>query len=595
MEKANGVKMLREKMNGENINLYLIASSDYHQSEYVGDYFKARAYVSKFTGSAGTVVVGKEKAGLWTDGRYFIQGESQLSGTGIDLYKMGEEGVPTVNQFIEATIEKGGTLAFDGRTISAKMGEELEHIAVKSGGMIESEIDLVDKIWENRPEISTNKAFILEEKYTGQSTSSKLQTLRQKMEELGAKHHIITTLDDEAWLLNIRGNDAPYSPLILCYMIVHMDSVELFIDENKLNSEIMNKFEKDNIQVKPYNDIFAAVKNISGSVLLDKNKVSYAIVKELSECVEIVQEKNPTTLLKALKNETELKNIKEAHIKDGVAITKFMYWLKNNVGKETITEISAANKLEEFRKEQSEYLGESFSPICGYKEHAAMMHYSASEESSYELKPEHLFLNDTGGNYIQGATDITRTFVLGEISEELKTHFTAVVRGVINLSKAKFLQGVKGHNLDVLARMPMWELGIDYKCGTGHGVGYLLTIHEGPQSFRWQESADKGEAVVLQEGMILTNEPGIYIEGSHGIRIENELIVQKAQKNKFGQFMELEVITFAPIDLDGINKELMSKSELAYLNDYHGQVYEKISPYLTEEEKVWLKNYTRKI
>lgn len=315
----------------------------------------------------------------------------------------------------------------------------------------------------------------------------------------------------------------------------------------------------------------------------------------MPETVKLVQGDNPTALLKAQKNEVELKNIREAHIKDGIAVTKFMYWVKNNVGKEEITELSASDKLDSFRQAQSDYLGQSFAPICAYKEHAAMMHYSATEESNYKLEPEHLFLNDTGGNFMQGTSDITRTFVLGEISEELKTHFTAVVRGMIGLARAKFLQGVRGHNLDVLARMPMWEMGIDYKCGTGHGVGYLLTIHEGPQGFRWQETASRAEATELREGMILTDEPGIYIEGSHGIRIENELVVKKAEKNEFGQFLELETITFAPIDLDGINKELMTQKEIEYLNNYHQQVFEKISPFLNEEEKTWLKEYTRAI
>ena len=412
-----------------------------------------------------------------------------------------------------------------------------------------------------------------------------------------ATTHIITTLDDIAWLFNIRGRDVKYTPVVLSYSLITVDKVYLFIDDNKLNDEIINELNKENVIIKPYNDIYEFVKTIDEkeNVLLDDEKVNYSIYNNLPNEVKKINGLNPTMNFKAVKNSIELENIRNSHLKDGIAFTKFMYWLKNSVGKLEISEISAAEKLESLRREQDGFIEPSFATIAGYKEHAAMMHYSATPETDYKLEPSDLFLIDSGGQYFDGTTDITRTIALGEISDELKKHFTAVVRGMINLSMAKFLYGVKGYNLDILARRPMWNLGIDYKCGTGHGVGFLGTIHESPNGFRWRIVPQRLETATLEEGMVTTNEPGIYIEGSHGIRIENELITKKAEKNEYGQFMEFEVVTFAPIDIDAIDVNELNIEERDYLNNYHKLVYDKVSPFLTKEECDWLKEYTREI
>ena len=588
---------LRKFMEEKNIDAYMIPSSDNHQSEYVGDYFKSREFISGFNGSAGTVIVTKDEAGLWTDGRYFIQAESQLEGSTIKLFKMGQEGCPTTDEYLYKNIPEGGTLGFDGRVISAREGATLAEKLSKKGIKIEYQYDLIDSIWPDRPALSDSKAFLLDVKYCGESFSSKLARLREKMSEKGTSTHVITTLDDIAWLFNIRGGDVKYNPVVLSYAVITLKEVYLFVHESKLNEEILNELAKENVQIKPYNDVYEFVKNIDKTekVLLDGTKLSYTIYNNIPCEVEKVDEFNPVMFFKAQKNEVELENIRNSHVKDGVAFTKFMYWLKKNVGKMEITEISATQKLEDLRREQEGFFEPSFNTIAAYKEHAAMMHYSATPESNYKLEAEGLFLVDSGGQYYDGTTDITRTTVLGPISDELKLHFTSVARGMINLSKAKFLHGCRGYNLDILSRSCMWNMGIDYQCGTGHGIGFVLNVHEAPNGFRWRVVPERFDSAVLEEGMVTTNEPGIYIEGSHGIRTENEIVVRKAEKNFYGQFMEFEVVTLAPIDLDGIVPELMNKDEKDYLNWYHKLVYDKISPFLTDEEREWLKVYTRAI
>ncbi|WP_102834103.1 aminopeptidase P family protein [Clostridioides difficile] len=588
---------LRKFMEEKNIDAYMIPSSDNHQSEYVGDYFKSREFISGFNGSAGTVIVTKDEAGLWTDGRYFIQAESQLEGSTIKLFKMGQEGCPTTNEYLYKNIPEGGTLGFDGRVISAREGATLAEKLSKKGIKIEYQYDLIDSIWPDRPALSDSKAFLLDVKYCGESFSSKLARLREKMSEKGTSTHVITTLDDIAWLFNIRGGDVKYNPVVLSYAVITLKEVYLFVDESKLNEEILDELAKENVQIKPYNDVYEFVKNIDKTekVLLDGTKLSYTIYNNIPCEVEKADEFNPVMFFKAQKNEVELENIRNSHVKDGVAFTKFMYWLKKNVGKMEITEISATQKLEDLRREQEGFFEPSFNTIAAYKEHAAMMHYSATPESNYKLEAEGLFLVDSGGQYYDGTTDITRTTVLGPISDELKLHFTSVARGMINLSKAKFLHGCRGYNLDILSRSCMWNMGIDYQCGTGHGIGFVLNVHEAPNGFRWRVVPERFDSAVLEEGMVTTNEPGIYIEGSHGIRTENEIVVRKAEKNFYGQFMEFEVVTLAPIDLDGIVPELMNKDEKDYLNWYHKLVYDKISPFLTDEEREWLKVYTRAI
>ena len=475
MSVTDRIAKLRKLMEERKMDAYIIPSADNHQSEYVGEHFKARAFISGFTGSAGTVIITKDDAGLWTDGRYFIQAEKQLEGSGIRLFRMAEPDVPTKEEYLESVLPDHGVLGFDGKVIGASEGQNYEEVLKEKAVSISYDEDLISYIWEDRPALSNAPAFLLDLAYAGESTASKLERLREKMQEADTTVHILSSLDDIAWLLNIRGGDVMYTPLVLSYAVITMEDVHLFINESKLNQEILDSWNGLSVILHPYEEIYTFVKTLdeTSHVLLDPSRINYAIYKNLPDATEKVEKPNPTTAFKAIKNETELKNIRASHIKDGVAFTKFMYWLKKNVGKMPITERSASDKLEEFRSQQAGFISPSFSPIVAYKEHAAMMHYSATPESDYELKPEHFLLADTGGNYYEGTTDLTRTVALGPVSDELKTHFTAVARGMMNLARARFLYGCRGVNLDILAREPMWSLNIDYKCGTGHGVGYL--------------------------------------------------------------------------------------------------------------------------
>ncbi|WP_294531255.1 aminopeptidase P family protein [uncultured Fusobacterium sp.] len=592
MKITERIAKLKELMKERGIDYYIIPSADYHQSEYVGDYFKGREWISGFTGSAGTVVVTQNEVGLWTDGRYFIQAEKQLQGSGITLFKMGEEGVPTFIQYIVNNIQSGETLGFDGKVLATNTVLDFEAKFKDKKVNFNFEFDLVGEIWRDRPSLPASQVFVLEEKFTGESVEKKLTRVRNILEEENCDVNIITSLDDIAWIFNIRGNDVKNNPVNLAYAAITVDKAVLYIGEEKLNSEVEKYLYKNGVEVRDYFEIYEDMERVSNSniIMMDLNKVNYTIFKKLNPEIKVINRSNPSTIMKACKNKVELENLRNSHVKDGVAVTKFMYWLKNSIGKEEITEMSATQKLESFRKEQELYIEPSFDTIAAYESNAAMMHYKSTPETDRRLEAKNLFLVDSGGQYFDGTTDITRTFVLGECSEELKKHFTLVLKGMINLSKVKFLYGVTGTNLDILARQALWNIGIDYKCGTGHGVGFLLNVHEGPQGIRVQYNPQ-----VLEEGMNVTNEPGVYIAGSHGIRLENELIVQKAEKTEFGQFMKFETMTYAPLDLDGVIKELLSKEEIEYLNNYHQMVYEKVSPYLTLEEKEWLKEYTRAI
>ncbi len=595
MNIAERISELRTRMASKGIDAYIVPTADFHQSEYVGEHFKARKYISGFSGSYGTVVITRDDGGLWTDGRYFFQAENELAGSGIRLMKMFVGDTPSITEYLTDRVPRGGTVAFDGRVLSMGEGREFEEALAARQIRIHYSVDLVGDIWEDRPPLSDKPAFFLEEKYSGESTASKLKRVREVMEEHGATAHIIASLDDVCWLLNIRGDDIDFFPLLLSYAIVKKDGVELYVDDSKLDDRIQVELAKNQVTIHPYNAIYDDVKGLSGSetVLIDPMKMNYALYKNIP--CRIVEAANPTILMKAMKNEVELANIREAHIKDGVAVTKFMHWIKTRYDKETITELSSAAKLTELRAAQEGYIRDSFEPLCAFADHAAMMHYSPSAETDVPLSSGAFFLNDTGGGYYEGSTDITRTFVLGSVEAQMKRYFTAVVRAMMRLSRARFLYGCYGYNLDVLARGPIWDLDMDYQCGTGHGVGYLANVHEPPTGFRWYVVPSKNEHHKLEEGMVITDEPGIYEDGQFGIRIENEFVVRKGVQNKYGQFMYFETITFAPIDLDGIDPEEMSRDEREWLNHYHEQVYEKIGPRLTEEEREWLKEYTRPI
>lgn len=586
---------LRAIMAEKGIDVYIVPTADFHQSEYVGEYFKARKYITGFSGSAGTAVITKDEARLWTDGRYFIQAAKQLENTTVELMKMGEPGVPELTAYLADILKPGDTLGFDGRVVSVGEGQEYADIAQAKQAKVAYHEDLIDLIWTDRPELSTAPAFSLGIEYTGESAEDKLARIREKMQEAGANVHVLTTLDDICWTLNIRGDDIEFFPLVLSYAIITMDTMELYIDERKLNDEMKADLAKINVNLHPYNDIYEDIRKLdeNAAVLLDPGKLNYALFNNIPEHVRKIDGENPSILMKAMKNPVEIENIRKAQIKDSVAHVRFMKWLKENVRKIKITEISASEKLDEFRAEMGNFIRPSFEPISSYGEHGAIVHYVSSPETDVEVKEGGLLLTDTGAGFWEGSTDVTRTYALGEVSQEIKDHFTLVAISNLQLASAKFLEGCTGMVLDILSRKPFWDRNMNFNHGTGHGVGYLLNIHEGPAGFRWRYR--KGETAVLQEGMIITDEPGIYIEGSHGIRLENELLCCKGEKNEYGQFMYFDTITLIPMDLDAINPDIMTAEDKKLLNDYHKKVYETLSPYLNDEEKAWLEKYTRAV
>ena len=587
---------LREEMKKRNIAIYVVPTADFHESEYVGSYFKARKFITGFTGSAGTAVITLTEAGLWTDGRYFVQAAKQVEGTTVTLYKMGMEGVPRVNEYIENTLAEGECLGFDGRVVNGGWVKGLEEIVGEKHVSMYVDEDLIDLIWKDRPAMSAEPVRILDMAYTGKSTKEKLADVRAVMKEKGAQLHLMSSLYDIAWLLNVRGNDISYVPVVLSFLALSEDSCTWFVQEQIVTEELKAYLTENGITTQPYESFYDYVKNIHvDKVLMNKQVANYRICNNIPASVEVLDEKDPTERMKAIKNETEVRNTRNAHVKDAVAMCRFMYWLKKNVGKIPMTEISVSDYLEQLRAEQEGFLDLSFDTICGYADHGAIVHYSATPESDVPLKPEGLLLVDSGGHYLEGTTDITRTFVLGPITDEMKADFTRVCRSNMNLANVRFLHGCTGINLDVIAREPFWEANLDYNHGTGHGVGYILNVHEGPNAFRWQKSAGRSEDSVLEEGMITTDEPGIYIEGKYGIRLENELLCCKGEKNEYGQFMYFENITYVPFDLDAIDPEQMTSVERSRLNEYHAKVYEVVSPYLEGEEKAWLKEATRAI
>lgn len=587
---------LRNIMKEKKIDAYLVPTDDFHGSEYVGDYFKCRKYITGFTGSAGTAVIMQDMAGLWTDGRYFIQAADQLRGSTIDLFKSGEPEVPTVHKFLKEKLEKSMCLGFDGRTVSAKEAEQLGELLKEKDITFSVNNDLVGEIWEDRPALSCEPVMELDVRWTGKSRADKIADIREQMKEKEADIFILTSLDDIAWLLNIRGNDIHCCPVVLSYLVMTDAEIRLYANKAAFSEEIRSNLEADGIKIYPYDEVYSYVQTISSDkkVLLSKANVNSRLVSNIPSEVKLMDEPNLTLLPKAIKNKTEMDNERIVHIKDGVAVTKFIYWLKKNVPEGTVTELSAAEKLYQFRSEQEHFIGDSFDPIIAYGTHAAIVHYSATEETDIPLEARGMVLADTGGHYLEGTTDITRTIVLGPVTAKEKKYFTAVLRGNLNLAAAKFKYGCTGLNLDYLARGPLWELGEDYNHGTGHGVGYLLNVHEGPNSFRWK-NLPGNPAPVLEEGMITSDEPGYYLENEFGIRHENLVLCRKAEETSFGQFMCFEPLTMVAFDLEGINPQEMTERERKLLNEYHQKVYKTISPYLNEEEKKWLKQATREI
>lgn len=568
-------------------------TADFHNSEYVNDYFKVREYFSGFSGSNGTLVVWQAGAGLWTDGRYFIQAERELEGTGIELFRMQEEGVPTIREFLKKNMKEGQLLGFDGRVIPAASGKEYERELGGKGIRFAYEKDLAEGIWKDRPGFPAGTVTVLKEEIAGKSFEEKRREVMEKVEKEGASSLLLTKLDDLMWLFNIRGCDVECNPVAICYGYLTQKETVLFIQKKALNEEVQSYLSGKGILVEEYDDVIPYLRKLpeGGKVLADQRHCSYCLFKVLSESQTVVEKKNPTELLKAVKNPVELANMEKIFLKDSVAVTKFIYWLKKNIGKQEITEVSAADELERFRREIPEFLDLSFPTIAGYKANAAMMHYEATPENRAVLAPEGMLLVDSGGQYLGGTTDVTRTIVLGPVSDEIKLHYTAVAAGMLQLTNACWLYGCTGRNLDILARQPIWNMGLDYKCGTGHGVGYILNVHEGPQGLRWRYT-EGGEAL-LEAGMNVTNEPGIYVEGSHGIRIENVMVAENYVKNEYGQFMRFRTLTWVPIDMEAVDEKYLTETQRMYLYSYQRQVYEKLSPYLDEEEREWLRRETK--
>ena len=593
MKTSEKLALLRAEMKKRGISAYVVVTDDFHASEYVGTHFKAREFLSGFTGSAGTLVVLPDSAALWTDGRYFLQASQQLAGSGIELMRMGEPGVPEIADFLRDHVAENGFIGFDSRTVSnafaRTIGEKTreKHIRFAGGE------DLVDLVWADRPALSCEPVWTLDVKYTGLTRREKLSMVRGKMEELGADVFVIPALDEVAWLLNLRGGDVLYTPVFLSYLLLGRDQATLCVQKEAVSAEIEAQLKADGVSLAPYDDIYRLVAALpTGTrVLLDGERANYRITQSVPDGAETLDRPSPIQLMKAMKTPAEQENERLAHIKDGVAVTRFLYWLKHAVGKEPITELSAAKKLESLRVEGEHYLEQSFDPILAYGAHGAIVHYEPTEETDIPLEPHGLCLADTGAQYLEGTTDITRTVALGPLTDEEKRIYTLVLRGHLQLGATKFLYGCTGENLDMLARTPLWEAGLDYNHGTGHGVGFVLGVHEGPERVHWDVNRQKRHCVI-EEGMIFSNEPGIYLAGKFGVRIENLVVVREAGRTEFGRFLKLEPLTLVPYDRDAIDLAMLSSRDVELLNDYHAKVCAAISPYLQGDELNWLKEVT---
>lgn len=581
----NRIAALRAHIAQEQIQAFIIPSTDPHLSEYVAPHWQSREWISGFTGSAGTVVVTAKDAGLWTDSRYFLQAARQLEGTCITLYKEMLPETPNIPEFLSAHLQEGDCVGIDGKMFSAEEVEHLQKELKKSGIRIKSIADPMQLLWTDRPAMPLAPAFVYDTKYAGMSFTEKLPAVRQAMEAAGADSLLLSALDEIAWLLNIRGNDVHCNPVVVSYLLIEKDKVNYFVQPQKVTPELAEYFSANGIYVHPYEEIGHYLNSFNAhSILMNPAKTNYAIYSAIRPGCLIINGASPVALLKAIRNKQEIAGIHAAMQRDGVALVKFLKWLDEAVPAGKETEISVDKKLHTFRAAQPLYMGESFDTIAGYKEHGAIVHYEATPETDVTLKPEGFLLLDSGAQYLDGTTDITRTIALGPLTEEEKTDYTLILKGHIALAMAVFPEGTRGAQLDVLARMPIWKERMNYLHGTGHGVGHFLNVHEGPQSIRMNENP-----VALQPGMVTSNEPGVYKAGSHGIRTENLVLTAPAGEGMFGKYLKFETLTLCPICRKGIIKELLTAEEIGWLNDYHRTVYEKLSPDLNNDEREWLK------
>lgn len=586
------IDTLRGVLKEKGVSAFIVPSTDPHLSEYVAPYWMTREWISGFTGSAGTVVVTATEAGLWTDSRYFLQAAEQLEGTGIELYKEMLPDTPDIAAFLSRQLQQGAVVGIDGSLFSMQEVAELTQLLLHRGGLVLQDIgDPFLSIWNNRPGIPNVPAFIHEECYAGKSVAAKLAQIRTAMTDRGADALLVTALDEIAWTLNLRGSDVHCNPVVISYLYISQEETHYFIDPKKLTTQVKTYLEDNSIRLHDYTDLLTFLHSITvASIWIDPAKTNYAAGNAIPSACQQITAPSPIALLKAVRNELEIQGIRKAMVKDGIALVKFLKWLEEVVPGGQETEISIDRKLHAFRAEQPLYIGESFDTIAGYREHGAIVHYEATPETDVKLRPEGFLLLDSGAQYLDGTTDITRTIALGPLTDEEKEDYTLILKGHINLAMAVFPQGTRGAQLDVLARMPIWKKKMNYLHGTGHGVGHFLNVHEGPQSIRMNENP-----VVLQSGMVTSNEPGVYKAGSHGIRTENLLLTVPAGEGMFGSYLKFETLTLCPICTRGIVKELLTNEETAWLNDYHKLVYQTLADALNEEEKTWLQHACKAI
>ncbi len=586
------IALLREEMKQHGMSAYIIPSSDAHMSEYVATHWQGRAYLSGFTGSAGTLVVTLTESGLWTDGRYFIQAEQELKGSEIKLFRIAQPNVPTINEYLVRVLNEGETVGFDGKCLSVGLVKELiQSLQVKNVKVV-GEYDLLDKIWNDRPAIPATEVFVHETQYTGYSCAEKLEMVRKEMKKVGSNGYVLTALGSIAWLFNVRGDDILFNPLVVSYAFVTETEAYLFVDYERLSPAVISYLTENGVTLKDYQEIEVILSDstLSGAILCPMDTMNYYLYNLLGKqgTISIIEGHDLVNDLKAIKNDTEIKNTRQAQIKDSVALVGAVCEVYDKLNSaEGITEYEVREILEIYRRRQPLNYGSSFGAIVAYGANAAMMHYNPTKENCSKLEKKGLLLIDSGGQYLDGTTDITRTFVLGPLTDEERLHYTLVLKGHINLSRAVFQKGCTGGNLDILARQPIWEYGFDYRCGTGHGVSYFGGVHEGPQGFRLTQT------VPLKPGMMTTNEPGIYEEGHHGIRIENTLLVIERNETEYGQFYEFETISYFPIDTKAIVVELMTAAELEWLNNYHQQVFELLAPHLEGQQLKWLEEQVK--
>lgn len=582
---------LRELMRESQVDAYVVPTCDFHGSEYIGDYFKTREFISGFTGSAGVVVVTENEARLWTDGRYFIQAAEQLKDSQIKLMKMGEKDVPSIYEYLKNSDCKA--VGFDGRSITFSMANKISDI---DGINVNANLDLVGKIWDDRPKLSSNPVWIYDVKYSGESAQNKITRIRKAMDEKACDYLCLTALDEIAWSLNLRGNDIAYSPVFLSYLVLSKEETTLYIQNESLNDQAKEYLSDNNINVKGYEEVYSDLEQISDNkIWICSESCNFRLYNAAKKNNEIFDSSTPAYFYKAVKNETEISGMKKAHILDAVAVTKFIYWLKKNVSREYMDELTVAEELEGFRQKADSFIEPSFETIVGYNDHGAIVHYSATKDSAYEIKKDGIILIDSGGHYLEGTTDITRTISVGKVTDKMKKMYTLVLKGHLKLSAARFKDGCSGVSIDYLAREALWKEGLDYNHGTGHGVGCLLNVHEGPNSFRYRVLEGINKNPKLESGMITSNEPGVYLEGEFGIRIENLILCKDINENEFGKFLGFENLTYVPYDAELIEWSMLSNEEKEILNAYNKMVIEKVSEYLTEDEALWLKDYCKEM